>query len=114
MVKQRNLRVPTFTVEKQDDVLAKGLVCAPVGRKYLDHFVRKGNRRLHTGGDHKLFVENELRKNQVAHARWVVETYQKANSRVVVRVVDIVGNLLDDLEQHLDEIIAYMCCNNIS
>ena len=33
-------------------------------------------------------------------------TYQNTNGRVVVGVIDIVRNLLYDLKQHLDEVIA--------
>jgi hypothetical protein len=55
----------TFTVDKQDYVLAKGLVQASMHRKNLDHLISQMTRRRPLidrimSRNHKLLVENQL------------------------------------------------------
>src|SRR5690348_1805640 len=40
-------------------------------------------------------------------------THQYSDRRIMVWIVNVVGDLLDNLEQHLDKFILHICCTQI-
>lgn len=61
--------------------------------------------------DHKLFIQNQLNE-YVSGGFWTFNprregTHQYANDWVMVRVIGVVGKLLDDLEKILHEIVIH-------
>lgn len=87
-----------FAVEEEDDVFAKGFVGGAVGGEGFDDFVGElgwgggglgGVRGV--GGDHVLFVQNELGERSAFFRVWAVEgTYQDSNNRIVVWIVHVI------------------------